>query len=189
MSKIYILEDSEIVSSILKLMLEKTLPVIENDSLFFPINDESNIKTFTDIKSLLKGISDKPDLLIVDHLLGIENGEKVSGMELIEELEIRNIEIPIIISSGQRDIDIIDEYKRKGVVDYVSKNRDDFIDVLCESVDKVLRLKNNKLTIELDTNEAHKLINCLKQTTAVDDYNEVGKKVEKKLYDFIKLKK
>lgn len=100
---IFIIEDSEIYSTMLNYVLSKDKCI---DTMIF-----NNIEECQHYNGR------KPNLIILDHNLnGIED---LTPFKLIKELYKK---IPIIIMSSEDDIDIIFKYMDIGATDYVIKD-------------------------------------------------------------------
>jgi DNA-binding NarL/FixJ family response regulator len=61
----------------------------------------------------------------------------MSGLETLKEIRIKSPNVPVIILSGQEDLALIREFIKNGAIKYIPK-ADYFIDVLVESVEKVV---------------------------------------------------
>lgn len=95
------------------------------------------VKTFDSGEECLKNLHLNPDLIVLDHLFSLRGDNAMSGLETLKELRVKNPEIPVIILSGQEDLALIREFIKNGAIKYIPK-ADYFIDVLVESVEKVI---------------------------------------------------
>jgi len=59
---------------------------------------------------------ERPDLMLLDVRLG-----QIDGIEILRRLRAKGNNTPVIMVSGINDIDIINESKQLGVLDYVHK--------------------------------------------------------------------
>lgn len=118
--KVYIVEDSEIVSELMKYELEK--------------RKNYQIKVFNQPLDVLDHLSDPPDLIILDHFLGKDGTKDLFGMQILKAIKEITKNIPVLIFSGQRDIKLAVEYINIGALDYVSKNGHNFTDELYQAI-------------------------------------------------------
>jgi DNA-binding NtrC family response regulator len=95
------------------------------------------VKTFDSGEECLKNLDLDPDLIVLDHLFYLRGVVGMSGLETLKELRKINPVVPVIILSGQEDLGLIREFIKYGAIKYIPK-ADYFIDVLVESVEKVV---------------------------------------------------
>lgn len=114
---IFIIEDSEIYSTMLNYVLSKDKCI---DTTIF--NSVEDCQSYN---------GRKPNLIILDHNLdGIED---LSPFKIIKKLYKK---VPIIIMSSEDDIDVIFKYMEYGATDYVIKN-DTAFDLICQVVSSI----------------------------------------------------
>ncbi len=89
--KIFIVEDSEIIASIIKRVLET--------------NPSFEISVFSDAQTAFKAINDTPpDLLITDYYLDDKEGSTNNGAYLAEKVRENGYETIIFLLSGKADL-------------------------------------------------------------------------------------
>ncbi len=71
----------------------------------------------------LEAINKNPDLIILDYLFFKANTEVMNGMEVLDKIKELKPGMPVIMLSGQEKGEIILELARKGIDDYVIKDK------------------------------------------------------------------
>ncbi|AXH11547.1 response regulator [Halarcobacter bivalviorum] len=119
-----------------KLRSMKLLFVEDEEDLIEIISDtldklDSNYLTAKNGEEALKLVEDNPDLsmIITDINMPVMN-----GLEMIEELKAKNINLPIIVMSAHTELEYINKAKELGVNDYLLKPFDfiKFINLIVE---------------------------------------------------------
>ncbi|HEY4784707.1 MAG TPA: response regulator, partial [Bacteroidales bacterium] len=125
-------------------MDDKLIFIVDDDKVIlnlleytFKSREGYSVKTFDSGEECLANLHLNPDLIVLDHLFYLRGENGMSGLETLKELRVINPDIPVIILSGQEDLALIREFIRNGAVKYIPK-ADYFIDVLVESVEKVV---------------------------------------------------
>jgi two-component system response regulator AtoC len=90
----------------------------------------------------LKALNQNPNLITVDFSL-----PDITGDKLLKEIKTRNPNIPVIIISGQEDIQVAVSLLKQGATDYIIKD-DNTKDLLWNSVIKVRENFNLKEEVE-----------------------------------------
>jgi len=117
------------------------------------LNPDFEVSVFSTGKDLLKSLYQKPSVILLDY-----NLPDVSGLEIIRKMKLTNPDVPVIIISGQKDVNTAIQILKEGAYDYLVKD--------AETKDRLwILLKNIKDRLAL-TNE----LDVLKE--------EVGKKYE-----------
>lgn len=124
---IFIIEDSKIISEIIALQLKQNfncnLILFKNgDNIFY------NVNTYL------------PDLIILDYNFNDTKLNYNNGLEVLVELR-KDSNVPVIVFSGQRDISKAIEIVQKGANDYISKDDDEFMINLFESIKDIFDIK------------------------------------------------
>ncbi|SMG11223.1 DNA-binding transcriptional response regulator, NtrC family, contains REC, AAA-type ATPase, and a Fis-type DNA-binding domains [Marivirga sericea] len=101
--KIFIVEDDPWYGEMLKYHLE--------------MNPEYEITLFDNGREVLSNLYRKPDLVCIDFGLPDMNGEV-----LLKRLKQENVNLPVIIISGQEDIEVAVSLLKIGARDYIIKN-------------------------------------------------------------------
>ncbi|MFM7021502.1 MAG: response regulator [Flavobacteriales bacterium] len=92
-------------------------------------NKSFTIKTFTTGEDLLKALSKKPAVVILDYFLDSEKPNAMTGIKVLQEIKHIAPDVEVIMLSGQEDIDVAVNSVKYGAVDYVVKNKSAFIRV------------------------------------------------------------
>jgi DNA-binding NtrC family response regulator len=131
---IFVIEDSRILSEIIALQLRREfkckVSIFENGD---------------DVVNKIKKYS--PDLIVLDYNLNESGLNYCSGLEVLVELRKKH-KTPVIVFSGQTDKQKALEIVRKGANDYISKDDDDFMSALLQSVQDVFEIQNAKKNID-----------------------------------------
>ena len=84
----------------------------------------------------LKELSKNPDLIILDYFFVDGDHEVMNGMEVFDRIKEHNQEIPVIMLSGQEKGEIVLEFARKGIDDYIIKDNN-LVDNLQDAVSEL----------------------------------------------------
>lgn len=127
---IFVIEDSQILSEIIALQLKR--------------NFNCNVIIFKNGDNIIESI-DKylPHLIVLDYNF---NGFKLNfnnGLEVLIELR-KNYKVPVVVFSGQTNMGIALKIVQNGANDYISKDDDDFMTNLLESIKNIFDIKNSK---------------------------------------------
>ncbi len=103
--KIFIVEDDELYGAMLKHHLS--------------LNPDNEVHHFTKASEFLKNIYKNPSLISLDYRL-----PDMSGMDVLKKIKEYDKDLPVIIVSGQEDVNTAVELLKKGVYDYFVKDED-----------------------------------------------------------------
>jgi two-component system, OmpR family, response regulator len=81
------------------------------------------VEAFENGDDCLKALNKNPDLIILDYFFVSDNKELMNGMEVFDKIKVARPETPVIMLSGQDKGEIVLELARKGIDDYVIKDR------------------------------------------------------------------
>jgi two-component system, OmpR family, response regulator len=81
-----------------------------------------NIVAFENGAECLMSLSKNPDLIILDYFFVSNNKELMNGMEVFDKIKQVRPETPVIMLSGQDKGELVLEFARKGIDDYVIKD-------------------------------------------------------------------
>ena len=96
------------------------------------------VKTFAYAEDCIAALHDEtPDLIILDFYFIKEGIVPMNGMEAYDEIARLTPEVPVIMLSAQEKGEVVLEFARKGIADYVIKDSE-LIDNLQMSVKDVL---------------------------------------------------
>ena len=130
--------------------MEKIIP--ETDSLIYVVDDDHvitslvsarlesagyRVRSFTYAEDCIEALNENPDLIILDFYFLKEGTVPMNGMEAYDEISRLAPEIPVIMLSAQEKGEVVLEFARKGIADYVIKDTD-LIDNLQMAVKEVL---------------------------------------------------
>jgi CheY-like chemotaxis protein len=115
--------------------MEKVNP--ENDSLIFVVDDDPvitslvsarfeasgyRVRTFAYGEDCIAALSENPDLIILDFYFLKQGEVPMNGMEAYDEISRLAPEVPVIMLSAQEKGEVVLEFARKGIADYVIKD-------------------------------------------------------------------
>ena len=124
---IFVVEDSQILSEIIALQFKR--------------NFNCNVIIFKNADTIFFNISKYlPDLIVIDYSFNDSKLNFHNGLDVIVELR-KDSSIPVIVLSGQRNMSKAIEIVQKGANDYISKDDDDFMNSLLESIKEVLNIR------------------------------------------------
>ncbi|MBL4715682.1 MAG: response regulator [Bacteroidetes bacterium] len=103
-ASIFLVEDNEMYS----LMLDHKLKDFMNFRL----------KTFASAEDCIENLYQKPDIVILDYKL-----PKMNGIEALKAIKEFNNDIPVVVLSGQENIDVALDASRFGALGYVIKDK------------------------------------------------------------------
>jgi DNA-binding NtrC family response regulator len=130
--------------------MEKISPV--NDSLVFVVDDDPvitslvsarlesagyRVRSFAYGEDCIAALDENPDLIILDFYFLKQGEVPMNGMEAYDEISRLAPEIPVIMLSAQEKGEVVLEFARKGIADYVIKDTD-LIDNLQMAVKEIL---------------------------------------------------
>lgn len=127
--RIFVVDDDEHYARMLSYRLDK--------------NPDYSVKVFNNGEEVLKGLSERPDLILLDIMM-----PGVDGIEVLREVVTRLPGVPVIMVSAQGIIDTAVESMRIGAYDYITKGQDDLV-----KLDTIVRHVLEKVSMEreLDT--------------------------------------
>jgi DNA-binding NtrC family response regulator len=108
--------------------MKKSVYIVEDDMFYATILNEelkrsgiTDTKLFYDAKSFFKHINEAPDIVLLDHKLGEEN-----GIDVLKKIKSYNPNIEVVFLSGQEDLSVAVNALKFGAYDYVEKNANAF---------------------------------------------------------------
>jgi len=99
-----------------------------------------NIEAFESGEECLDALAMNPDLIILDYLFVNNNRKVMNGMEVFSEIKELRSDIPVIMLSGQEKGELVLELARKGIDDYIIKDKN-LIDNLNIAINELLERK------------------------------------------------
>jgi len=107
---------------------------------------------FQDGESMLKMLrKSRPDMIILDYHLDSVKSSALTGGQIMEILNARYSQLPVIMLTSDVKIDNAVEIIRLGALDYITKNRHFFFN-LVETIDNIfeaIELKSEMETLDL----------------------------------------
>ncbi len=106
----------------------KTIFIIDDDPVISKLLEKRLtaegylVKTFEFGEDCLEALVEKPDLVVLDYLFSKSGREVMNGMEIFDRIRKADISTPVIMLSGQGKGDIVLEFARKGIEDYIIKD-------------------------------------------------------------------
>lgn len=91
------------------------------------------VKTFNNGESCISAISEKPDLIVLDHSFIVDNSKFSKGIQILKKIRELDTKVPIIMLSGEKNEKIINEYTKSGVDNFIIKDSF-FINSLIDSI-------------------------------------------------------
>lgn len=126
-TSIFILDDDRFYLEFLKNSINKNIP-------------NTLISIFSDRFSLYKYLEQKPDYILLDYQLGIENQNKITAHQVLNTIEEINPNQKIIFMSGTTNPELLDEYNQYRNINYLLKNSEIVYDLKkMLSIQKVLK--------------------------------------------------
>ena len=105
---IFLVDDNVQVTNLIKLKLEG--------------EGFTNLNIFNTYDSLLAEIDKKPQIIILDNYLDIDNDDLENSLERFKQLRKQLPDTRIIIFSGETDPDLIHAFIFRGAYTYITKN-------------------------------------------------------------------
>ncbi|NOR86580.1 MAG: response regulator [Bacteroidales bacterium] len=140
--------------------------IVEDDKIFakrlqyeLGLNPDFEIFVFYDGKSLLKNLHNNPDMITLDYHL-----PDTTGKDILKKIMDFRSDIPVLIISGQQDVNTALDLLKSGAYDYLVKS-DDMIkrlrNVLINARDKIL-LERKVQQLEQELNQKFSFTNLIR---------------------------
>ena len=107
---------------------QKLIFIVDDDPLINTLvvkrftTEGYHVEAFENGEDCLDALNKNPDLIILDYFFVRGNKELMNGMEVFDKIKKVRPEIPVIMLSGQDKGEIVLEFARKGIADYVIKD-------------------------------------------------------------------
>ncbi len=138
-------------------------------------NANYSVKVFHSGEEVLKGLSEKPDLILLDIMM-----PGVDGIEVLRQVVAQTPEVPVIMVSAQGVIDTAVEAMRVGAYDYITKGQDDLVklDAIVRNVLEKVSLEREVDTLRSEVAQKYSLKGLVGESTAMQQvYRMVQKAV------------
>ena len=119
---IYVVDDDPVVTSLVSNRLE---------------SNGYSVRAFSYAEDCIAALDVIPDLIILDYYFLKEGETPMNGMEAYDEITRLVPEVPVVMLSAQEKGEVVLEFARKGIADYIIKDID-LIDNLLMAVKEVL---------------------------------------------------
>jgi two-component system, NtrC family, response regulator AtoC len=126
--KIFLVEDDPWYGELLKYHLS--------------LNPDNIVFLFDTAKECLSNLYQKPDVVCTDYGL-----PDLNGLELLKKLKSYNNALPVIVISGQEEVEVAVSLLKQGAVDYILKD-DNAKDLLWNSITKIRDKKELETQVE-----------------------------------------
>jgi FixJ family two-component response regulator len=90
--------------------------------IIFNYSSSINTQTFVDKNDMLNCLSNKPDVIILDYNLGVENSKRITAHAVISDIENANPNQYIVLISGESTAPLLEEYNRYRNLDFIVKS-------------------------------------------------------------------
>lgn len=122
---IAIIEDSTIIREVVTRVMETQL--------------KARVITFDSAESAIREMDVyEPNVILLDYNLDSVSTNNMNGMQFVKKLNLVGKSIPIIMMSGQRDKRVTADVLKEGVVNYLAKDDDNFLENIVNEVQCVL---------------------------------------------------
>jgi two-component system OmpR family response regulator len=107
---------------------QKLIFIVDDDPLINTLvvkrftSEGYHVEAFENGDDCLNALNKNPDLIILDYFFVRGNKELMNGMEVFDRIKKVRPEMPVIMLSGQDKGEIVLEFARKGIADYVIKD-------------------------------------------------------------------
>ena len=107
---------------------QKLIFIVDDDPLINTLivrrftSEGYHIEAFENGNDCLNALDRNPDLIILDYFFISGNKELMNGMEVFNKIKELRPETAVIMLSGQDKGEIVLEFARKGIADYVIKD-------------------------------------------------------------------
>jgi two-component SAPR family response regulator len=82
-----------------------------------------NTKTFCKKEDLIVNLDSKPDLILLDYNLGLQNSVKTTAHNVINDIENFNPNQTIVLLSGESSLPLLEEYNKYRNLEYIVKGQ------------------------------------------------------------------
>ncbi|MGZ4089695.1 MAG: response regulator [Bacteroidia bacterium] len=153
--------------------------IVEDNSLYTYFLNEAlkeegdfNITTFETSEQCLQSLDQKPDIIVLDYYL--EGG--ATGLQAFKQIRAKYPKMPVVILSGQDDVQIAADLMEAGIYEYIEKKDKDVVNKL-KNVLIAVSHEKKKLSFSLKKIWPHKEINT-KKIFIVEDNPTYAKALE-----------
>ncbi len=84
------------------------------------------ILTFANGEDCVNNLHLKPDVVVLDYMLGMDDETSMDGIETLRKIRKKSPETAVIMLSGRANVEIVAEAMKGGAVDFIEKNESAF---------------------------------------------------------------
>ena len=142
---VFIAEDDEMFAQMIAVFVER--------------NNDFEAVTFQTGEALMERIDENPDIVILDHNLNDLDPRMMNGIDVLQKLNKEKPTIPVVVFSGQEQIDTAVDLISSGACDYINKHDPSAFELLDSTLQDILKVKAEKsefAELELDMKDAKK---------------------------------
>lgn len=103
----------------------------------FQSRKDYEVVSFLSGEECLQNMDRAPAAVVLDHVMAGPGRPGLSGLETLREIRKDNLDVPVIILTGQGDDELLGEFMESGASRYLTKD-DFFIDSLMEIFEQLL---------------------------------------------------
>ncbi|MFZ5938955.1 MAG: response regulator [Bacteroidota bacterium] len=103
----------------------------------FQSRQKYTVRSFSSGEACLEHLNERPDLIVLDHVLSGPGHDGMDGLETLLEIRKTDKKIPVIVLTGHGDDKLLSRFMDAGVKRFLTKD-DFFVDSLMESIDQLL---------------------------------------------------
>ncbi|MBI3520555.1 MAG: response regulator [Bacteroidetes bacterium] len=92
--------------------------------IIYSYSSSINTHTFLNKNEMMSHLKHKPDVIILDYNLGMENSKKITAHAVITDIENLNPDQYIVLISGEDTAPLLEEYNRYRNLDFLVKSPD-----------------------------------------------------------------
>lgn len=127
---VFIAEDDEMFAQMVTVFVER--------------NNMFNVEKFNTGEALMEAIDQEPDIVILDHNLNDMDPRMMNGIDVLGRLNSETPSIPVVVLSGQEQVDTAVDLITKGACDYINKNDETAFEQLDNTLMEVIKVKKEK---------------------------------------------
>jgi FixJ family two-component response regulator len=90
--------------------------------IIYNYSSSINTQTFCSKSEMMSNLGKKPDVIILDYNLGIENSSRITAHSVISDIENTYPNQYIVLISGESNAALLEEYNRYRNLDFIVKS-------------------------------------------------------------------
>ena len=104
--------------------------------IIFNYSSSISTQTFFNKNDMFNHLNKKPDVIILDYNLGIENSNRITAHAVINDIEKCYPDQYIVLISGESNANLLEEYNRYRNLDFIVKSPN-----VCQDLFEILNRK------------------------------------------------